>query len=59
MELEDTKGSGSNEGHLLEISSACNQPLESRSCMTFKDRGVAWLEVHAEIMRLDESFDKI
>lgn len=26
--------------------------------MIFKDWGVAWLEVHAEMMRLDESFEK-
>lgn len=74
IELEGDKGGGSNEGdtkvsfrgvesetgigELSEISSVYNQPLGERLWMTFKDLGVTWLEVHAETMRLDESFEK-
>lgn len=49
-------------GHPLEMPrvplNMYKQPLGERSCMTFEDWRVAWLEVHAEMMRLDESFDK-
>lgn len=73
-EPEGDKGDASNEGdakvsfrgfesemgrgELSEISSVYDQPWGERSWMIFKDWGVAWLEVHAEMMRLDESFEK-
>lgn len=36
-----------------------NQHLGELSRMTFKDWGAAWLEVHAEVMKMDEGFDKM
>lgn len=41
------------------MSSVYNQHLGELSRMTFKDWGAAWLEVHAEVMKMDESFDKM
>lgn len=75
IDIEDNKGSGCNEGdaelsfrcvncemglwHLLEISRVYNHRLGELWWMTFKDWVAAWVEVHAEVMRMDESFDQM
>lgn len=50
-------------GPALEVSrvqsKVYNQPFGGKSRMAFKDGGVARLEVHTEVMRRNESFDKI